>query len=299
MGRARRILMVGILGWLFGLGSAEAGDQLRRGERYLRFRIGETTAYGVLEGERVRLLAGDLFGSFSRTDKTYPLAEITLLPPTQPTQVLAMAVNYKSHARGETIPARFRIPQPFLKSPSCLIASGQQIIIPGDSPGPVHAEGELVIVIGERAKKVPREKALDYVLGVTCGNDVSERSWQNDAGNKDVQWWRAKGADTFGPVGPYIATGLNPDDLLLRLRVNGQERQRERTSQLIHDVASIVSYISCYVTLQPGDLIFTGTPGVTPELKPGDVVEVEIEGIGVLRNPVVAEKRDDTTASRR
>ena len=290
MGRARRILMVGILGWLFGLGSATAGDQPRKGERYLRFRIGETTAYGVLEGERVRQLAGDLFGLFSRTDKTYPLSEITLIPPTQPTQVLAMAVNYKSHARGETIPARFRIPQPFLKSPSCLIASGEKIVIPGDSPGPVHAEGELVIVIGKRASKVPREKALDYVLGVTCGNDVSERHWQNDAGNKDVQWWRAKGADTFGPVGPYIATGLNPDELLLRLRVNGQERQREYTSQFIHDVASMVSHISRYVTLQPGDLIFTGTPGVTPEIKPGDVVEVDIEGVGVLRNPVVAEK---------
>ena len=290
MGRARPIVTVGILGWLLGLGSAGAGDQPRRGERYLRFRNGATTAYGVLEGDRVRQLAGDLFGTFSRTDQTYSLTEIQLLPPTVPTQVLAMAVNYKSHMKSETIPARFRIPQPFLKSPSCLIGHGEKIVIPCDSPGPVHAEGELVIVIGKRASKVPREKALDYVLGVTCGNDVSERHWQNDAGNKDVQWWRAKGADTFGPVGPYIATGLNPDELLLRLRVNGQERQKERTSQLIHDVASTVSYISRYVTLQPGDLIFTGTPGETPEIKPGDVVEVEIEGVGVLRNPVVAEK---------
>ena len=290
MGRARWIVMLGILGWLLWLGSAGAGDPPRRGEHYLRFRVGETTAYGVLEGDRVRQLAGDLFGTFSRTDRTYALTEITLLPPTVPTQVLALAGNYKSHLKGAAIPARFRIPQPFLKSPSCLIAHGETIVIPGDSPGPVHAEGELVIVIGKKASKVPREKALDHVLGVTCGNDVSERYWQNDAGNKDVQWWRAKGADTFGPVGPYIATGLNPDALLLRLRINGQERQRERTSQFIHDVASTVSTISRYVTLQPGDLIFTGTPGETPQLKPGDVVEVEIEGVGVLRNPVVAEK---------
>jgi 2-keto-4-pentenoate hydratase/2-oxohepta-3-ene-1,7-dioic acid hydratase in catechol pathway len=252
--------------------------------------VGDTTAYGVLEGDQVRQLTGDVFGSFARTTKTYTLKEVQVLPPTVPTQVLAMAGNYKSHLKEQAIPPKFQIAQPFYKSPSCLIASGEKIVIPSDSPGPVHAEGELVIVIGKKASKVPKEKALDYVFGVTCGNDVSERYWQNDAGNKDVQWWRAKGADTFGPVGPYITVGLNYDDLLLRLRINGQEKQKERTGQLIHDVASMVSSISRYVTLQPGDLIFTGTPGVTPAIKPGDVVEVEIEGIGVLRNPVVAEK---------
>jgi 2-keto-4-pentenoate hydratase/2-oxohepta-3-ene-1,7-dioic acid hydratase in catechol pathway len=291
MGHARWILTAGILGGPLLLASAGAGDQPRRGERFLRFRVGDATAYGVLEGDRVRQLAGDVFGSFSRTPKTYPLREVKLLPPTVPTQVLAMAGNYKSHLKGEAIPPKFRIPQPFSKSPSCLIPDGEEIVIPGDSPGPVHAEGELVIVIGKTARKVPRENALDYVFGVTCGNDVSERHWQNDAGDKDVQWWRAKGADTFGPVGPYITVGLNYDDLLLRLWVNGRERQRERTSRLIHDVASTVSYISRYITLRPGDLIFTGTPGETPEIKPGDAVEVEIEGVGVLRNPVVAEPR--------
>ena len=288
MRRARQFVTVGILGWLLGLGSAGAGDQPRRGERYLRFRIGATTAYGVLEGDRVRQLAGDLFGSFSRTDQTYPLADIQLLPPTVPTQVLAMAGNYKSHLKGETIPARFRIPQPFLKSPSCLIASGEAIVIPKDSPGPVHLEAEMVIVIGKMARRVPKERALDYIFGVTCGNDVSERHWQNDSEGKDVQWWRAKGADTFGPVGPYIATGVNYDDLVLRSRINGHEKQEERTSRLIHDVASTVSFISRYITLHPGDLIFTGTPGQTPEIRPGDVVEVELEGVGVLRNPVRA-----------
>jgi len=127
---------------------------------------------------------------------------------------------------------------------------------------------------------------LDYVLGVTCGNDVSGRVWQKE----DVQWWRAKGADTFGPCGPYLVSGLKYDDLLLQLRLNGKTLQKERTSLLIHDCSSIVSAISQHVTLYPGDLIFTGTPGETAAIKPGDVCEVELEGVGVLRNPVVAEK---------
>ena len=284
----RSTLACGLLGWLFWAGISVAADPPTGGQRYLRFQAGGVTSYGVLEGDRVRRLSGDLFGAFTKTEQTYALKEVKLLPPTVPTQVLAMAGNYKSHLRDETIPPKFRIPQPFFKSPSCLIASGEAIVIPKDSPGPVHLEGEVVIVIGKKACKVPRERALDYVFGVTCGNDVSERHWQNDSEGKDVQWWRAKGTDTFGPVGPYIATGLNYDDVVLRSRVNGQEKQQERTGRLIHDVASTVSFISRYITLHPGDLIFTGTPGETPRIRPGDVVEVELEGVGVLRNPVVA-----------
>ena len=145
-------------------------------------------------------------------------------------------------------------------------------------------------VIGKRARKVPKENALDYVLGVTCGNDVSERYWQNDEENKDVQWWRAKGSDTFGPCGPFLVSGLNYDDLLLTLRLNGEVKQRERTSQMIHDVPTIVSFISQHVTLLPGDLIFTGTSGTTSKLQPGDVVEVELQGVGVLRNRVARQQ---------
>jgi 2-keto-4-pentenoate hydratase/2-oxohepta-3-ene-1,7-dioic acid hydratase in catechol pathway len=288
MRHVRSTLACGLLGWLLWTGLAVAADPPKGGERYLRFQAGSVTSYGVLEGDRVRELKGDLFGTFTKTDRTYAVKEVKLLPPTVPTQVLALAGNYKSHLRDETIPTKFQIPQPFLKSPSCLIASGEKIVIPRDSPGPVHLEAELVIVIGKKASKVPKERALDYVFGVTCGNDVSERCWQNDAEGKDIQWWRAKGADTFGPVGPYIATGLNSDDLVLRSRVNGKETQKERTSRFIHDVASTVSFISRYVTLHPGDLIFTGTPGETPQIRPGDVVEVELEGVGVLRNSVVA-----------
>jgi 2-keto-4-pentenoate hydratase/2-oxohepta-3-ene-1,7-dioic acid hydratase in catechol pathway len=257
--------------------------------RYLRFQKGETTAFGVLEGERVRELAGDLFGTWSKTDRTYALSEVKLLPPTVPTQVLALAGNYKSHLAEATIPPKFQIPQPFFKSPSCLVGTGVPIVIPKDATD-VHYEAELVIVMGKKAAKIPKERAMDYVFGVTCGNDVSERIWQNHEETKDVQWWRAKGSDTFGPVGPFIATGLNYADLQLRLRLNGEVKQDTRTSQFIHDIPTVVSFISQYVTLHPGDLIFTGTPGKTSPLKAGDVVEVELEGIGILRNPVVAAK---------
>jgi 2-keto-4-pentenoate hydratase/2-oxohepta-3-ene-1,7-dioic acid hydratase in catechol pathway len=154
----------------------------------------------------------------------------------------------------------------------------------------VHYEAELVIVIGKECSKVSNEEALDYVLGVTAGNDISERIWQNDEQVKDVQWWRAKGTDTFGPVGPCIVSGIDYGNLKLQLRRNGTVKQQATTAELIHDIPSTVSFISRYIALHPGDLIFTGTPGQTSEIKPGDTVEVELEGVGVLRNLVVAEK---------
>jgi 2-keto-4-pentenoate hydratase/2-oxohepta-3-ene-1,7-dioic acid hydratase in catechol pathway len=142
----------------------------------------------------------------------------------------------------------------------------------------------MVLVIGKRAKNVPKEKALDFVFGVTCGNDISARDWQKG----DVQWWRAKGCDTFGPCGPFIVSGIDYDDLLVTLRHNGEIKQQQGTRDLIHNVAAMVSFISRYVTLMPGDLIYTGTPGTTGPIKPGDVCEVEVEGVGVLKNKVVA-----------
>jgi Fumarylacetoacetate (FAA) hydrolase family/Rv2993c-like, N-terminal len=287
--------------------------------RYARFRIGDTVAYGIVEGDQVREIVGDLFGDWRPGKRTFPLASVELLVPVaRPSQVLALAGSYKSHLgggnqvitittttkittdskTGETttdsntvvdsvkpgeIPQKFQTPQVFFKTPSCLVATGQPIVIP---PGTeeVHFEGELVIVIGKRAKNASEEEARSCILGVTCGNDVSARDWQKN----DVQWWRAKGSDTFGPVGPYIASGLNYDDLLLQLRLNGKLMQEERTSQLIHKLAGTVSFISRHVTLHPGDLIFTGTTGKTSAIKPGDKVEVEIEGVGTLVNPVVA-----------
>ena len=148
----------------------------------------------------------------------------------------------------------------------------------------VHYEAELVLVIGRKAKNVSEAEALDYVFGVTAGNDVSARAWQRS----DLQWFRAKASDTFGPLGPVVATGLDPANLMVEGRHNGKTVQRERSGDLLFGPAAIVSFVSRYVTLLPGDVIFTGTPGATAALAPGDVFEVEVEGVGILRNPVVA-----------
>lgn len=251
--------------------------------RYARFQIGNTIAYGLVEGDQIRQIAGDLFGSWKQTDKTYPLPDVKLLVPAQPTKVLAMAGNYRSHLHDEAIPPKFQIPQLFFKSPSCLVPTGEDIVIP---PGVenVHYEAEMVVVIGRKAKNVSEQEAPEYVFGVTCGNDVSAREWQRN----DVQWWRAKGSDTFGPCGPFIATGIDYGNLRLQLRLNGEVKQEQRTSDLIHSVPKIVSFASRCITLHPGDLFFTGTPGTTEAIKPGDVVEVELEGVGVLTNRVSA-----------
>ncbi len=259
-----------------------AGAAEAKVTRYARFAVDGRVAYGIVEGDRVRELAGDLFGDWKRTDKTYALSEVKLLVPATPTKVLAVAVNYKSHAGDTAPPATCEV---FFKVPSCLLPTGGDILIPPGTSD-VHFEGELVIVIGRRARSVPVEQALDHVLGVTCGNDVSARDWQRN----DKQWWRAKGSDTFGPCGPFIASGLDYDDLTLELRLNGEVKQRESTRNMVHGVAKIVSWISRHVTLEPGDLIFTGTPGTTSAIKPGDVVEVELEGVGILRNGVKARR---------
>ncbi len=257
--------------------------------KFARFKVGDQVLFGIAEGDTLRQIEGSMFGTWQPTDKTYSLSEVTLLVPTHARQVFAMAGNYKSHLNDAKVPPKFQIPQPFLKPASSLLRHEGQIVLPQDATEEVHFEAEMVVVIGKRARRVSKEDALDYVLGVTCGNDVSERFWQNDEEHKDIQWWRAKGADTFGPCGPFIATGLNCDDLQLTLRLNGKVMQQERTSQMIHDVATQISFISRYVTLLPGDLIFTGTSGTTAALHAGDVVEVELEGVGVLQNKVVAQ----------
>ena len=271
-------LLAGAFAVLLAGGRTPAAE--RKVTKYARFEAGGAAAYGIVEGERVRQIDGEPFGSWKPTDKTYALSEIKLLTPTRPTKILACAGNYKSHL-GDAPPHPH--PEFFFKVPSCLIACGDQIVIP-EGTATVHYEGELVIVVGKRAKSVPEDRALDYVLGVTCGNDVSARDWQKN----DVQWWRAKGSDTFGPCGPWIVSGINYDDLLLQLRLNGEVRQEQRTSDMEHGVAAILSWASRHVTLEPGDLIFTGTPGKTDAIQPGDVVEVELEGVGVLKNTVRA-----------
>ncbi|UCD30606.1 MAG: fumarylacetoacetate hydrolase family protein [Planctomycetota bacterium] len=250
--------------------------------KYVRFHKGQTTAYGIVEGGMVRQLDGDLFGTWYKTEKTYPLKVVKLLVPTRPTKVLALAGNYLTHLGSED--PRPEHPEAFFKVPSCLIAQGENVVIPKHT-SVVHLEAEMVVVIGKRAKNVPESESLKYVLGITCGNDISARDWQSN----DRQWWRAKGTDTFGPCGPYIVSGINYDNLLLQSRLNGEVKQSQRTSDMIFNVSEIVSWISRHVTLEPGDLIYTGTPGKTPAIKPGDLLEIELEGVGVLKNPVVAE----------
>lgn len=250
--------------------------------RYVRFEHEGETSYGLLDQDENAILRieGDLFGRHSMTDDRIDLAEARLLPPSEPSKVIAVGLNYLSHLGGR---APADEPGLFAKYPSSLVGDGAEIVIPPGATD-LHYEGEMVLVIGRRCSDVPFEEALDCVFGVTAGNDVSERAWQS----ADLQWLRAKGSDTFGPVGPSVGVGLDPDDLLIQTRVNGETVQSERTSDLIFDVSTIVGYISRYITLEPGDLIFTGTPGSTSALNAGDVVEVELEGVGTLTNTVAA-----------
>jgi 2-keto-4-pentenoate hydratase/2-oxohepta-3-ene-1,7-dioic acid hydratase in catechol pathway len=248
--------------------------------KYIRYRWDAETHYGILEGETLHTLRGDLF-EHSRTGATHALKDVTLLAPCVPPKMLAVGLNYRSHLGGRPAPSS---PEIFYKPVSCLQHPGCPIVIPPDAAN-VHSEGELVLVIGKTVKNASPEQARAAIFGVTCGNDVSERDWQHGP-HKDLQWWRAKGADTFGPLGPCIVTGIDESKLLLETRINGETVQRQSTSDLMFDCPAIVSYISRWVTLEPGDVIYTGTPGATKKMNPGDVVEVEIESIGVLRNQV-------------
>jgi 2-keto-4-pentenoate hydratase/2-oxohepta-3-ene-1,7-dioic acid hydratase in catechol pathway len=250
--------------------------------KYVRYSVGGVTAYGLLEGDSIRELKGDLFANPSPTGRRVRLADVKLLAPCDPKKVIAVGLNYKTHL-GERPAAEY--PGLFAKYPTSIVAHGENIVIPPDAKN-VHYEGELVVVIGKRAKHVTVADAKSYVFGVTVGNDVSERDWQK----QDLQWFRAKASDTFAPLGPAIVTGVNYDDLLLQTRLNGEVVQSQRTKDLIFDVANVVSYLSRYITLEPGDVIYTGTPGTTRSFKAGDVIEVEIENVGLLRNRAVAGK---------
>lgn len=261
------------------MSGAAAGDV----ERYMRYQHDGTVGFGTVDGSVVRVLDGNFLEPHAETGETLALADVTPLPPTVPSKVLAVGLNYASHSgsAGEGIPPLFA------KLPSSLVGQGGAIVLPSDSNS-VHYEGEMVIVIGKQARNVAEDRVADYVFGISAGNDVSARDWQSS----DLQWLRAKASDTFGPVGPVVARGLDYDNVLVETRVNGEVRQSERTTHLIHDVAKIVSFTSRYVTLEPGDLIFTGTPGRTRRLQPGDVVEVTVEGVGTLRNPVKASRAE-------
>ncbi len=248
--------------------------------KYVRYEVNGSASYGILSGDTISELNGDIFGACEESGNTVALADVKLLAPTVPSKILAVGLNYRSHLGDEPEPTN---PEMFIKTPSCINDPNGEIVLPvGDDD--VHAEGELVVVIKSRTRNVTPEEAADNILGVTCGNDVSARTWQHS----DMQWWRGKACDTFGPMGPAIATDVDYGNLQLETRINGTVVQSQTTADLIFPVPTIVSFVSQVMTLEPGDAIFTGTPGTTKALAAGDTVEVEIEGIGILQNSVVS-----------
>ena len=259
--------------------------------RIVRFATGRKVKYGVLEGSAIRGFRGSPFAhfkgcssSFTLDGSTYELGEVRLLAPCVPSKIVALGLNYHSHAE-ETKLSIPSVPLIFLKPSTAVIGHDDEIVLPPLSRR-VDYEGELGVVIGRKAKDVLQDKAQDYILGYTCVNDVSERYAQKE----DGQWTRAKGFDTFAPIGPWIETEIDPDDLKIETYLNGRLCQSARTSDLIFGVAELVSFISSVMTLLPGDIISTGTPSGIGRMNPGDVVEVRIEKIGNLRNFVVGRK---------
>ena len=251
--------------------------------KLVRFLKNNQPRYGLIEGEAVYAVEGSIFGKFRQAEKVAPLTEVSLLAPCQPTKILAVGLNYRAHAAeaGHDVPSE---PLVFSKPPSSVIGPFEPIVYPILSQQ-MDYEGELAVVIGQQVRNVPPEKAHDFILGYTCGNDVTARDLQR----RDDQWTRAKGFDTFCPLGPHIVTDLDPGNLAIRTRVNGAIRQSSSTADMVFSVAELIATISQVMTLEPGDVILTGTPSGVGPLQPGDVVEVEIEGIGTLRNPVVSQ----------
>ncbi len=249
-------------------------------ERLVRFEVNGVTGYGQLEEDIVRRITGDIFTAFEVGNEEYALAEVRLLPPCQPSKIVALGLNYVDHAEemGSPIPDE---PLIFLKPGTAVIGPGSPIIYPRMSKR-VDYEAELGVIIGKKARFVPRGKAFDYVLGYTCVNDVTARDLQK----KDVQFTRSKSFDTFAPIGPSIARGLDPSHLKVESYLDGELRQSSHTGNLIYGVADLISFISSVMTLLPGDIIATGTPSGVGPMAPGDVVEIVIEGIGTLRNTV-------------
>ena len=258
--------------------------------RYVRYSHNDSIAYGVVDGDHVRQLSGAPWSGGTPTGAVVATDKVDLLAPAEPSKVIAVGYNYTSHREDMTHEENRPIPEHpplFLKLPTTITGPGTDIVYPADATD-LHYEGELVVVIGKTASQVSSDDAHKYIFGVTAGNDVSERDWQAN----DLQWLRAKASDTFGPLGPSIVTGLNYLDLRVQTRLNGETMQDQSSRDHIHDIHAILSFVSQYVTLLPGDIIYTGTPGSTSAMKPGDVVEIEVEGVGVLRNQVVAGKND-------
>jgi 2-keto-4-pentenoate hydratase/2-oxohepta-3-ene-1,7-dioic acid hydratase in catechol pathway len=238
-------------------------------------------AYGLVVDGYIQPLEGDVFGSFAPSGARLPLSTVSLLAPVSPSKVVAIGLNYLDHVHehGNRPPDE---PVIFLKSPGSVAAPGEHIVLPPNGHR-IDYEGELALIIGRQARHVPPDRAYDYILGCTCSADISDRDLQR----RDGQWARAKSFDTFTPLGPWIAVGLGYDDLHITTRLNGQVRQDSRTSNMLFDVGTLIHVISSCMTLYPGDVIMTGTPAGVGPLCPGDVLEITVEGVGTLKNPVV------------
>ncbi|MEW5721941.1 MAG: fumarylacetoacetate hydrolase family protein [Thermodesulfobacteriota bacterium] len=253
--------------------------------RLVRFEIkgevGATT--GAVENGRIHVLSGDVFGPYGTTGRVLGPDDVMLLAPVRPSKIIALGLNYRDHAEefGLTIPAE---PIIFMKPPTSVIGPSQAIVCPRMSRR-VDFEAELAVVMGRRARHVNRDWALDYVLGYTGLNDVTARDLQQ----KDGQWTRAKGFDTFCPLGPAIETEVDPTNLAISAWLNGEKKQDSRTANLVFPVPELIEFITRIMTLEPGDVIATGTPAGVGPLQPGDAIEIRIEGIGSLINHVVAE----------
>ncbi len=259
--------------------------------RILRFQKDEASppSWGWLADERIGILGGSPFGEFRREEALLPLDSVRLLPPVSPGKIICIGRNYVAHAeeRDAAVP---EVPLIFLKPPSAVIGPDETIRLPPQSSQVEH-EAELAAVVGRRGRWIKPEAAKDFLLGYTAANDITARDIQSS----DGQWTRGKSFDTFLPIGPWIDTELDPVDVLLTCSVNGQMRQMGSTRDMVFPVTRLVAFISSVMTLDPGDLILTGTPAGVGPLEDGDVVSVEIEGLGTLTNPVRAETQAGET----
>ncbi len=253
--------------------------------RIVRYQIkDEAPRYGWILENKVGPIEGDIFAEYRRMEVDTPLTQVKLLAPTQPSKIICIGRNYVEHAKEQVVEVP-KVPMIFLKPPSAIINPGDPIILPTQSQKIEH-EAELVVVIGKRGHNVIAEEAQNYILGFTIGNDVTARDLQR----LDGQWTRGKGFDTFCPFGPWIDTEFDPSDAVITCKVSGQPRQLASTRDMVFNVNMLIAFISSIMTLEPGDIIFTGTPAGVGPLKGGDNVEIEIEGLGKLVNPVVAQK---------
>lgn len=250
--------------------------------KIVRFQWQDKVKWGILQDDTIFTLDGDLYGDFTQGKKLCQLQDIRLLAPVEPSITVGCGLNYIDHIKelGWPIPQE---PKLFFKPVNTVIGPGDDIVYPSVSQD-VCYEAELCFVMKHEAKNVSEREALDYVLGYTCGNDVTAM----DLYKKDERLARAKGFDTSSPLGPCLVTGLDPHNLAIKCRVNGETKQDSNTSLLVFGVEKLISYISAFMTLRPGDVVWTGTPkGGTRPVKVGDVIEVEIESIGILKNKVV------------